>query len=80
MEQTFERIGEHLYKRSYSTAKGEQRFKFYGIFTDWKGIRLRFPVQSRHWFRSIPATQSDVIRPLIPEHSGHLLRESKRIF
>src|SRR5215831_3457864 len=27
---------------------------------------VRFPVQSRHWFRSIPATQSDVIRPLIP--------------
>src|SRR5215471_835322 len=24
---------------------------------------MRFPVQSRHWFRSIPATQSDVIRP-----------------
>jgi len=42
--------------------------------------KMRFPVQSRHWFRSIPATQSDVIRPLIPEHSGHLLRESKRIF
>ena len=43
-------------------------------------LTVRFPVQSRHWFRSIPATQSDVIRPLIPEHSGHLLRESKRIF
>src|SRR5215813_11641816 len=46
MEQTFERVGEHLYKRSYSTAKGEQRFKFYGIFTDWKGVRRRFPLGS----------------------------------
>lgn len=46
MEQTFERIGEHLYKRSYSTAKGEQRLKFYALFTDWKGVRRRFPLGS----------------------------------
>src|SRR5215813_3855917 len=46
MEQSFERIGEHFYKRSYSTAKGEQRLKFYALFTDWKGIRRRFPLGS----------------------------------
>src|SRR5215475_12845163 len=46
MEQKFERIGEHFYKRSYSTAKGEQRLKFYALFTDWKGVRRRFPLGS----------------------------------
>jgi len=46
MEQKFERIGEHFYKRSYSTAKEEQRLKFYALFTDWKGVRRRFPLGS----------------------------------
>ena len=46
MEQTFERIGEHFYKRSYLTAKEEERLKFYAIFTDWKGVRRRFPLGS----------------------------------
>jgi|SRR5208283_1056910 len=30
-----------------------------------------FPGHVGHLFRRIPATHSDLIRPLIPEHSGH---------
>jgi integrase len=42
MKETFERVGEHLYKRQYQTAGGDWRTKYYAIFTDWKGKRRKF--------------------------------------
>ena len=42
MQETFERVANHLYRRQYQTAAGEWRSKFYGIFTDWKGKRRKF--------------------------------------
>lgn len=52
MANTFERVhfeGEErvvpkLYRHEYSTATGKQRIRFYGVFTDWLGIRRRFPL------------------------------------
>ena len=44
MEETFEHIERHLYRRQYQTAGGEWRTAYYGIFTDWKGIRRKFPL------------------------------------
>jgi len=35
-------------------------------------IRLRIPGSSGHRFRKYPATHSDFIRPLIPEHPATL--------
>lgn len=35
MNQTFERIEKHLYRRQYQTAGGEWSTLFYAIFTDW---------------------------------------------
>ena len=42
MEESFERVAEHLYKRQYQTAAGQWRTKFYAIFTDWKSKRRKF--------------------------------------
>jgi len=42
MEQKFERVEKHLYKRQYQTASRDWSTLYYGIFTDWKGIRHRF--------------------------------------
>jgi len=44
MQETFEKIAEHLYKRQYQTAKGEWRTKYFVLFTDWQGIRRKFSV------------------------------------
>lgn len=33
--------------------------------------QVRFPLQSGHWVRPIPAGHSEAFRPPIPEHSGH---------
>jgi integrase len=44
MEQTFERVEKHLYKRQYQTASGDWSTVYYGIFTDWKGKRRTFPL------------------------------------
>jgi integrase len=44
VEETFERVEKHLYKRQYQTAGGQWRTAFYAIFTDWKGVRRKFPV------------------------------------
>jgi len=51
MEETFERVTErrgghdipvkHLYRRQYQNSKGEWQTIYYGIFTDWKGIRRK---------------------------------------
>jgi hypothetical protein len=51
MEETFERVIErhakaqvpvkHLYRRQYQTAGGNWQTIYYGIFTDWKGIRRK---------------------------------------
>ena len=45
MKQTFRRIGENFYQRSYMTVRGE-RVKYYAVFTDWRGIRRRFALGS----------------------------------
>src|SRR5262245_15362574 len=42
MEETFERVEKHLYKRQYQTADGEWRTVHLARFTDWKGIRRKF--------------------------------------
>jgi len=34
----------HLYRRKYDTAAGRTSIFYYAIFTDWKGIRRRFPL------------------------------------
>jgi hypothetical protein len=43
MNETFERIADHLYRRQYQTTGGEWRTQHYAIFTDWKGNRRKFP-------------------------------------
>lgn len=54
MKEIFERVTErrgkvevpidHFYRRQYQTAAGDWRTSYYGIFTDWKGIRRKFPL------------------------------------
>jgi hypothetical protein len=44
MNQKFERIEKHLYMRQYQTADGELRTIYYAEFTDWQGIRRKFPL------------------------------------
>src|SRR5262245_33803619 len=46
MKETFERVGDHLYRRQYQSANGEWKTIFYGIFTDWKGIRRKVTLGS----------------------------------
>jgi len=56
MEETFKRVVErhgassipipHLYRRQYQSAKGQWKTIFYGIFTDWKGIRRKVALGS----------------------------------
>jgi len=46
MEQTFERIERHLYKRQYQISTGEWNTLFYGKFTDWKRKLRTFPLGS----------------------------------
>ena len=56
MNETFERVTErrgkievpvkHLYRRQYQAAGGDWRTIYYGIFTDWKGKRRKFPLGS----------------------------------
>jgi len=46
MEQTFERIERHLYKRQYQISTGEWSTLFYAKFTDWKGKLRTFPLGS----------------------------------
>jgi hypothetical protein len=44
MNQKFERIEKHLYLRQYQTAGGESRTIYYTEFTDWQGVRRKFPL------------------------------------
>jgi integrase len=44
MAETFERVAEHLYRRRYQTAAGEWHEVYYARFTDWRGIRRKFPL------------------------------------
>jgi integrase len=44
MEETFERVAEHLYKRQYQIAGGQWRTIYYALFTDWKGKRRKVPL------------------------------------
>lgn len=44
MQEKFECIEKHLYRRQYRTANGDYSTLFYGIFVDWRGIRRRFPL------------------------------------
>ncbi len=42
MNQKFECIEKHLYKRQYQTSSGDWSTLYYGIFTDWRRVRRRF--------------------------------------
>jgi len=44
MEQKFERVERHLYKRKYQIAGGGWRTIFYAVFVDWQGKRRSFPL------------------------------------
>ena len=44
MKETFEKIEKHLYRRQYQTADGQWRTAFYSEFTDWQGIKRKFPL------------------------------------
>ena len=44
MKENFKRVEKHLYRRQYQTAGGEWSTLYYGIFTDWQGIRRTFPL------------------------------------
>jgi integrase len=44
MNQSFEKIERHLYRRQYRQSNGDWSTLYYAIFTDWKGVRRRFPV------------------------------------
>src|SRR5262245_39187696 len=44
MEETFERVEKHLYRRQYQTAGGQWSTLYCARFTDWKGIRRKFPL------------------------------------
>jgi integrase len=46
MNQKFERIEKHLYRRQYQTAGGEWSTLYYARFTDWKGKQRAFPLGS----------------------------------
>jgi integrase len=46
MNQKFERIEKHLYRRQYQTAGGEWSTLYYVRFKDWKGKPRAFPVGS----------------------------------
>src|SRR5688572_8142433 len=46
MNQKFECIEKHLYRRQYQTAGGNWSTLYYVIFTDWKKKRRTFPVGS----------------------------------
>ncbi len=46
MQETFERIDERLYRRQYQTARDGWRTIYYGMFTDWKSKRRKFPLGS----------------------------------
>jgi integrase len=47
MNQKFERIEKHLYRRQYQTAGGEWSTLYYAKFRDWKGIDRAFPLGSQ---------------------------------
>src|SRR2546422_4628729 len=44
MDQKFERVERHLYKRQYQTANGDWSTLYYGRFVDHKGKRRLFPL------------------------------------
>lgn len=46
MEQKFERVEKHLYRRQYQTAGGEWTTLYYGRSKDWKGKHRAFPLGS----------------------------------
>lgn len=46
MNQKFERIEKHLYRRQYQISGGDWSTLYYARFTDWKGKRRAFPLGS----------------------------------
>jgi len=42
LEESFERIEKHLYKRQYQNSTGDWQTIYYGVFVDWKGTRRKF--------------------------------------
>jgi hypothetical protein len=43
VKETFAQVEKHLYKRQYQIANGDWATAFYARFTDWQGIRRKFP-------------------------------------
>jgi hypothetical protein len=46
MNQKFERIEKHLYRRQYQTSVGDWSTLYYAGFKDWKGRQRAFPLGS----------------------------------
>jgi hypothetical protein len=46
MEEKFERVEKHLYRRQYQTAGGEWTTLYYARFKDWKGKNRTFSIGS----------------------------------
>jgi hypothetical protein len=46
MQETFERVEKHLYRRQYQTSSGDWTTLYCAIFVDWKGKRRKFPLGS----------------------------------
>jgi integrase len=44
MQETFEKIEKHLYKRQYVTSDGQWRTAFFAMFVDWQRRRRKFAV------------------------------------
>jgi integrase len=79
MEQKFERVkdksGEPIagfFVRTYDTADGRTNRRYYGIFTDWKGIRRRFPLGNEQ--KAALSALADKIRK---NHAEHDFDEAK---
>jgi integrase len=90
MEQTFERVEKHLYKRQYQTASGDWSTIFYARFTDWKGKRRTFPLGSELKTargelkvleaRNVRREDFDLDRQVKPEPEGMTVARWSRIY
>jgi len=47
VEESFERVEKHLYKRQYRNCAGGWQTLYYGVFVDWKGKTRKFPLGDR---------------------------------
>jgi hypothetical protein len=44
MQEKFEKVERHLYKRQYQNSKGEWQTNYYAVFVTWQHRRQRFPL------------------------------------